>query len=59
VAKFGEGAPPGAAAPGVTDAAFGFDLATAALVGVGLIVLIALFVVGYAATRRGSASDEA
>ncbi len=58
-AKFGDGAPPGARPSGVTDGASGFDLATAALIGVGLIVLIALFVVGYAATRRGSGRDDA
>ena len=63
-ATFGAGAPPGQvppgeAPPGTSSAAFTFDLATVALVAVGLVVLLALIVVGYAMTRRGSAGDEA
>jgi hypothetical protein len=61
---FGPGAPPGEAPPGnapsgQTEAAFGFDLATVALVALAVIVLLALIVVGYATTRRGPGGNEA
>jgi hypothetical protein len=63
-AAFGPGAPPGEvppddAPPAVGDAAFSFDLATAALVAVGVIVLLAVIVVGYATTHRDTGGDRA
>ena len=59
VAEFGGGfVPNGQPRPSVGDAAFGFDPALMALIGVALIVLATLFVVGYATTQRGAGTDQ-
>ena len=59
-AQFGGGfVPNGQPRPSAGDAAFGIDIAGVALGAIGIIVLLALLVVVYAISHRGSARDEA